>query len=149
MPAVKPIPKGYHSVTPFLVVQGAAKVIDFLQEAFEARQVERMDGPGGTVMHAELTIGDSRVMISDATAEFGPMPSSLYVYVPDTDATYQKALRAGGASLREPTDQFYGDRNAGVRDTAGNMWWIATRKEEVSTEELQRRIAAMRQRAAG
>lgn len=149
MPAVKPIPKGYHSVTPFLVVQGAAKVIDFLQEAFEARQVERMDGPGGTVMHAELTIGDSRVMISDATAEFGPMPSSLYVYVPDTDATYQKALRAGAASLREPADQFYGDRSAGVRDTAGNMWWIATRKEEVSTEELQRRITAMRQRAAG
>ncbi len=149
MAAVKPIPAGYHSVTPFLVVQGAAKVIDFVRQAFDAELVERIDGPGGAVMHAEVTIGDSRVMISDASAEFGPTPGTLYVYVPDADATYRKALQAGAQSLREPSDQFYGDRNAGVRDGAGNMWWIATHKEDVSAEELKRRMSAMRTSAAG
>jgi PhnB protein len=147
--AVKPIPEGYHSVTPFLTVSGAARVIDFVKQAFDAQEVERMQGPGGTIAHAEVKIGDSRVMLADPSGDWKPMPSTLYVYVPDVDAVYQRAVRAGGSSLREPTDQFYGDRNAGVQDPAGNMWWISTHKEDVSPEELKRRMAAMQTRAAG
>jgi PhnB protein len=147
--AVKHIPTGYHSVTPFLVVNGASRLIDFLKQAFDAQEVERMGSPDGTVMHAEVNIGDSRVMISDATGEWSPMPSTLYLYVKDADAVYRKAINAGGNSLREPADQFYGDRNAGVRDPAGNQWWIATHKEDVSPAELQQRAAAMQQRAGG
>lgn len=149
MAKVRPIPEGYHSVTPFLVVQGAARLIDFLKQAFDAQELERMAGAGGMIMHAELKIGDSRVMISDASGEWSPMPSTLYLYVPDIDASYRRAVGAGATSLREPTNQFYGDRNAGVRDPAGNQWWIATHVEDVSGEEMQRRMAAQQQRAAG
>lgn len=149
MAKARPIPEGYHSVTPFLVVQGAARLIDFVKQAFDAQELERMSGPGGMIMHAEVKIGDSRVMISDATGEWTPMPSTLYLYVPDTDGSYRRALGAGATSLREPTDQFYGDRNAGVRDPAGNQWWIATHVEDVSREEMQRRMSAQQQRAAG
>jgi len=149
MPKVRPIPEGYHSVTPFLVVQGASRLIDFVKQAFDAQEVERMSGPGGVVMHAEVKIGDSRIMISDATGEWSPMPSTLYLYVQDMDAFYRRALGAGATSLREPTDQFYGDRNAGVRDPAGNQWLIATHVEDVSREEMQRRMSTQQQRAAG
>ena len=150
MAAVKPIPEGYHSVTPFLVVNGAAKQIDFIKQAFGAQELTRMDGPGGTVAHAEVKLGDSRIMISEAGAQAGPVQTMLYLYVPDADAVYRKAVQAGATSVQEPKDQFYGDRNAAVRDAAGNQWWIATRKEEVSREELQKRMASMQhQRASG
>ena len=137
--AVKPIPDGYHSVTPYLVVQGVAKLIDFLKQAFDAKEIERMAGPDGTVMHAEVRIGDSVVMMGEARGESKPMPAALYLYVNDTDVTYRRALQAGATSLKEPADQFYGDRSGGVKDPAGNQWWIATRKEDVSPEELARR----------
>ena len=140
--AVKPIPDGYHSVTPYLVVQGVAKLIDFLKQAFDAKEIERMAGPDGSVMHGEVRIGDSVVMMGEAWGESKPIAAALYLYVNDTDVTYRRALQAGATPLREPADQFYGDRSGGVKDPAGNQWWIATRKENVSPEELARRVAA-------
>lgn len=137
--AVKPIPDGYHTLTPYLVVSGADKVIDFLKKTFDAKLVERMDNPDGTVKHAELRIGDSMLMIGEGGAAHPPMPCAIYAYVPDTDAVYKRALQAGGISLMEPANQFYGDRNAGVKDSAGNSWWIGTHVEDVSPEELKRR----------
>jgi len=139
---VKPIPDGYHSVTPYLVVKGVAALIDFLKQAFDAHEIERMAHPDGTVQHAEVRIGDSVVMMGEATAPSNPMPAMLYLYVNDTDATYQRALQAGATSVREPADQFYGDRSAGVQDRSGNFWYIATHVEDVSPEELARRAAA-------
>jgi PhnB protein len=144
--AVKPIPDGYHSITPYLVVQGAGKLIDFLKQAFEAQESERLTRPDGTIGHAEVRIGDSIVMMSEASGEWKPMPGSMYLYVNDADATYKRALQAGATSTMEPTDQFYGDRSAGVKDLAGNHWWIATHKEDLSPEELAKRAkAAMKQ----
>jgi uncharacterized glyoxalase superfamily protein PhnB len=143
--AVKPIPDGYHSVTPYLVVQGAAKLIEFLKKAFGAEEVfPPMRGPDGAIMHAELRIGDSIVMMGDAGGEFQPMQSMIHLYVGDADAVCKRALQAGATSVRELADQFYGDRSAGVKDLCGNFWWIATHKEDVSPEELARRAAAQR-----
>ena len=139
---VKPIPEGYHSVTPYLVVQGAAALIDFLKQAFDATEVERMSGPDGTIQHAEVRIGNSIIMMGEATAPREPMPTMLYLYVNDTDATYQRALKAGATSVQEPANQFYGDRNAGVKDRSGNFWYIGTHVEDVSPEEIRRRAAA-------
>jgi PhnB protein len=141
MPA-KPIPAGYHSVTPYLVVKGADRLIDFVTQAFDATLIERMARADGTIGHAEVRVGDSVVMLSEARGEWKPMPAALYLNVPDTDATYREALKAGAASVMEPADQFYGDRNAGVRDPVGNIWWIGTHQEDVPREELERRAAA-------
>jgi uncharacterized glyoxalase superfamily protein PhnB len=109
-----------------------------------------MTRPDGTIMHVEVRIGDSKVMMGEPTGQFQPMPAMLYVYVKDTDATYLSAMRAGATSLMEPADQFYGDRNAGVEDPCGNRWWIATHKEDVPAEEMARRArqAAAKQRHA-
>ena len=142
MMAVKPIPDGFHSVTPYLVVEGVASLVDFLKQAFDAKEIERTMLPDGTVMHAQVKIGDSFVMMGEARGESTPRPASLYLYVTDTDATYRRALQAGATSIMEPADQFYGDRNLGVKDPAGNQWWIATHKEDVSSEEIGRRAAA-------
>ncbi len=142
--AVKPIPEGYHSITPYLVVEGAVKLIDFLKEAFGAEERERMAMPDGTIRHAELKIGDSMLMMGEASGEYKPMPTALYLYVTDTDSTYRRAVAAGATSISEPADQFYGDRNAGVTDPSGNKWWIATHKEDVAPEELARRAQAAR-----
>jgi PhnB protein len=148
--AVTPIPKGYHTVTPYLVVQGVPKLIDFLKQAFDAQEIMRMPRPDGTIMHAEVRVGDSAVMMGEARGEFKPMPGSLYLYVDDTDATYQRALQAGATSLMEPANQFYGDRHAGVADPVGNHWWIATHIEDVLPEELARRAEAfMKQERQG
>lgn len=138
---VKPIPEGYHTVTPYLVVQEAAKLIDFLKQAFDAEEIHRMARPDGTIMHAEIKIGDSRVMMAEASGDVKPMPAMLHLYVEDTDAVYRQALQAGATSLREPEDQFYGDRIGGVRDSFGNQWWMATHIEDVSPEEMARRAA--------
>jgi uncharacterized glyoxalase superfamily protein PhnB len=140
--SVKPIPDGYHAVTPYLVVQGAAKLIDFLKQAFEAQEIERLARPNGAIGHAEVRIGDSIVMMGEAGSEWTPMPGAMYLYVNDADATYKRALQAGAISTMEPTDQFYGDRSAGVKDPAGNQWWIATHKEDLSLEELAKRAQA-------
>ncbi|MGH2427176.1 MAG: VOC family protein [Acidimicrobiia bacterium] len=141
---VKPIPEGYHSVTPYLLVQGAPKLLDFLKQAFDAKETERFTQPDGTIMHAEARIGDSVVMMGEAGGEHKPMPSSIHLYVNDTDATYERAMEAGATSLREPRNEFYGDRTGGVKDPAGNHWWIATHVEDMSREEMLRRAAAQR-----
>jgi PhnB protein len=139
--AVRPIPDGYHTVTPYLIVRDVPRLIDFLRQAFGATEMMRAPRPDGSIMHAEVEIGDSRVMMGEASASSPPMTSSLHLYVVDTDALYHLALQAGATSLREPTDQFYGDRMAGVRDPLGNHWWIATHTENVSPEEIARRAA--------
>jgi uncharacterized glyoxalase superfamily protein PhnB len=141
--AARPIPEGFHTVTPYLLVRGAAKLIDFLKRAFEAKEIERMRRQDGTIMHAEVRIGDSIVMMAEPTGDFAPMPSAMYLYVTDTDAVYRRAVQAGATSVMEPVDQFYGDRRAGVKDPAGNLWWIATHKEDVSQEELRKRAEAL------
>jgi PhnB protein len=143
--AVQPIPDGYHSVTPYLVVQGVGKLIDFLTQAFDAQEFFRMPRPDGTIAHAEVRIGDSIVMMGEAMGELKPMPSSIYLYVNDTDAVYKRALQAGATSMMEPADQFYGDRRGGVKDPVGNIWWIATHQEDVPPEELAKRAEAFMQ----
>jgi uncharacterized glyoxalase superfamily protein PhnB len=146
MAAVKPRPAGYHSVTPYLIVRGARDVIAFLERALGAVQLgPPMEGPNGTVMHAEVRIGDSPVMLSDASAEYPAMPALLHVYVDEeVDVVYQRALLAGATSVRQPADQFYGDRSATVRDASGNLWSLANHVEDVSPEEIERRAKAYR-----
>jgi uncharacterized glyoxalase superfamily protein PhnB len=133
---VKPIPDGYRTVTPYLVVRNVPRLIEFLQQAFGATELMRSLRPDGSVMHAEVSIGDSRVMMGEASGSAPPMPSCVHLYVVDTDALYHLALQAGATSLREPANQFYGDRMAGVQDPVGNQWWIATRVENVSPIEV-------------
>jgi uncharacterized glyoxalase superfamily protein PhnB len=146
--AVKAIPEGHHSVTPYLVVRGVARLIDFLKQAFEAEEINRTARPDGGIGHAEVRIGDSMVMMGEPAGDFQAMPAMLYLYVEDVDRVYRRALSAGATSLMEPGDRFYGDRNGGVKDDWGNHWWIATHKEDVSAEEVARRaVAAMKQPA--
>jgi uncharacterized glyoxalase superfamily protein PhnB len=137
--AVKPIPEGFHSVTPYLMVRDAAALLDFLKQAFGAQEIMRMPAPDGSIAHAEVRVGDSPIMMGEACGEFDPMPGSIYLYVEDTDTTYQRALHAGARSLMEPTNQFYGDRSANVVDPVGNHWWIATHIEDLQPEELAKR----------
>ncbi len=136
---VKHMPEGYHTVTPLLAVKGAARLIDFMKKTFGATETYRFPAPDGSVMHAELKIGDSIVMLGEATKDCSSMPTSLYVYVQDADATYREALNAGGESLEGPTDRFWGDRVASIKDFAGNKWMIATHIEDVNADELSRR----------
>ena len=138
----EPIPEGHHSLTPIVTVDGATRLIDFLKQVFDAREKEVYKGPDGRVIHAELMIGDSILMMNDANLEFPARPAMINVYIEDVDAVYNRALKAGATSLRAPSDQFYGDRTAGVKDAHGNQWWIATHVEDVSQEELERRMKA-------
>ena len=137
--AVKPVPEGFHTVTPYLVVKGVAKVLDFAKHAFDAKEIDRHEGPNGQIMHAQIKIGDSFVMLGEPHDGQPAFPSSLYVYVPNVDEVYKQAVKAGGASISEPADMFYGDRHGGVKDSAGNQWWIATHIEDVSPDEMKRR----------
>jgi PhnB protein len=137
--AVKPKPEGYHSVTPILVVKNAPALIDFIKKAFDGKERYRMVGPEGEIMHAEVAIGDSFVMLGEASERRGPVSASLYVYVEDADRFYKKALEAGATSVMPLTDQFYGDRSGCVKDSTGNIWWIATHIEDVSPEEMHAR----------
>ena len=147
---VKPIPEGYHTVTPYLVVDGAEKVIRFMKEAFGAQPVfEPMMRPDGKVMHAEFKIGDSVVMISDASERAKATSTMLHLYVPNVDAVYEKAVKAGGTSVMEPSDQFYGDRSGGVKDPAGNQWHIGTHVEDVAPAELKKRAAEFMKQQQG
>ena len=137
--SAQPIPEGYNTVTPYLVIEGADEVLEFVKQAFGAEERFRMDREDGTIGHAEVTIGDSVVMLAEAGGEWTSMPGGLHLYVEDCDATYARALEAGAESVREPEDQFYGDRSGGVRDRAGNLWWITTHVEDVPPEEMERR----------
>src|SRR5215475_455011 len=139
----KPIPDGYHSVTPYLTVRGAAKAIDFLKKAFGAEiSHEPLKRPDGTIMHAEVTIGDSRVMIADESEMAKATMSTLYLYVPNVDGVFQQAVKAGAMKIMEPADMFYGDRSGGVKDPSGNSWFIATHKEDVAPAEMAKRADA-------
>ena len=126
---VKYIPEGHHTVTPYLVVSGVAQLIEFTKQAFGATEVYLSKRPDGSVMHAEVKIGDSIVMMGESQDK--KFPGMLHLYVEDADAIYQRALQAGAKSLREPADQPYGDRSGGVEDAFGNQWWISTRVKDV------------------
>ncbi len=128
-------PEGFHTITPLLRVKDASKLIDFLKQAFGAKEISRYNQKDGSLMHAEVKIGDSMVMLSDSTSEWEPTTCVLYLYVDDADKRYQKALECGATSLRKPRDEFYGDRCAAVIDPFGNQWWVATNKENVSGGE--------------
>ena len=147
---VKAIPDGYHAVTPYLAVKGAAEAIDFYKRAFGASEVMRFPQPDGRVGHAELQIGDSRVMLADEFPEMdflspqarGGSAVHLHVYVEDVDGVFKQALSAGAREVRPVQDQFYGDRLGTVADPYGHVWHVSTHKEDLSMEELQKRAAA-------
>ena len=139
----KPIPDGFHTVTPYLTVRGAADVIEFLKRAFKAEIVhEPLKRPDGKIMHAGLRIGDSPIMIAEESEMAKATPVSLYVYVPNVDSVFQQAVKAGGKTTRELGDMFYGDRCGSVQDPSGNTWTIATHKEDVAPQELPKRAEA-------
>ncbi|MEM7385397.1 MAG: VOC family protein [Verrucomicrobiota bacterium] len=140
MSTPRPIPEGYHAITPYLTTADVAALIEFTKKAFEAEVNEMMQLPDGSIMHAEIQIRDSRIMLGMAREENPPMPGMFYLYVEDCDAAYDKALAAGGESIMEPADQFYGDRSGAVRDSEGNQWWFGTRVEEVPPEEAVKRM---------
>ena len=137
---VKPIPEGYHTVTPYLVVQGVGRLIDFMKAAFDAQEIFRMPMPDGSIGHAEMRIGNSMIMLGEARDQFKAMPTTLNLYLEDVDAAYARALAAGATAVSEPKNQFYGDRSGGVRDMCGNNWYVATHIEDVSEEEMKRRM---------
>jgi uncharacterized glyoxalase superfamily protein PhnB len=142
--SVNPIPQGYHTVTPYLVVSNVSKLIDFLKPAFGAEEMERQFRPDGSIAHAQVRIGDSIVMMGEPMNDGKLMPAMLHLYVLEVDNWYKRAIDAGGLSLREPEDQFYGDRTCGIEDPAGNQWYISTHIEDVSPEEIAiRAITAM------
>jgi PhnB protein len=138
---VKPVPEGHHTVTPYIVVAGVAKLIDFAKQVFDAKEVHVSRRPDGSVMHAEIKIGDSIVMMGESP-DIKKFPAMLHLYMEDVDAVYQRAIQAGATSVREPADQVYGDRTGGVEDAFGNQWWIATHIEDVSSEEMEQRAKA-------
>ena len=145
--ATKPIPQGYHSVTPYLVIRDAAKAIDFYKKAFGAVEKFRMAGPDGKIGHAEIQIGDSMIMISDENPQFGSKspqalggsPVSIFLYVPDVDATFKQAVSAGAKETMAVSDQFWGDRYGKVADPFGHMWNLATHKEDLTPAEIDER----------
>jgi PhnB protein len=146
----RPIPEGYHTITPYLIVTGAASAIEFYKHAFGAKEVMRIPHPDGRIGHAELQVGDSRLILADEFPEIGarsPMslggtPVSILLYVEDVDAVTTRALAAGAKLLRPVRDQFYGDRTGTLSDPFGHQWTIATHKEDLSLDEIKRRAAA-------
>ena len=140
--AVKPIPDGYHTVIPYIVANDAQALLTFLKDGIGAAEQDVSRYPDGRIWHADVIVGDSHIMLSQATEHHPAAPCNVYLYVPDTDAAYRRALAAGATSLMEPANQFYGDRNAGVKDGNGNSWWFGTHVEDVPPEEIKRRQAA-------
>jgi PhnB protein len=148
---VKPIPDGYHRVTPYLVVTGAAGAIEFYKKVFGATELLRFPAPDGRIGHAEIRIGDTIVMLADEHPEigargpkaFGGSPISLLLYVEDVDRTVDRAVAAGAKLLRPVADQFYGDRTGGIEDPFGHQWYVATHVEDVTPEEMRKRSEAM------
>jgi PhnB protein len=146
----KPVPDGYHSITPYLICDGAAKAIEYYKKAFGAIETLRMDAPGGKVGHAEVRIGDSTLMVADEHPEMdargprsiGGSPASIVLYVKDVDTVFARALAAGGTEKRAVADQFYGDRTGTVEDPFGHTWHIHTHIEDLTAEEIKQRMAA-------
>ena len=148
---VSAIPAGYHSVTPYLIIDGAAAAIEFYKKAFGATEVLRMPSPDGRIGHAEITVGDSHVMLADESREMnaraprsgGGSPVSLLLYVEDVDRVVERAVAAGAKLVRPVEDKFYGDRMGGIEDPFGHQWYVGTHIEDVSPEEMKKRMAAM------
>lgn len=148
---VKPIPEGYHSVTPYLIVRGAARALDFYKQAFGAIELLRMEAPDNRIGHAEILIGDSHIMLADEHPEMGAKspetwggsPVSLMLYVEDVDRVFDQAVKVGATVERPLADQFYGDRTGGLKDPFGHVWYVATHMEDVPPEELDRRARAI------
>jgi len=145
--SVRPVPEGYHTVTPYLVVNGAAEAIDFYKHAFGAQEIMRMPGPPGKIAHAELRIGDSVLMVSDempgslkSPQSLGGSPVGIFLYVADVDAVFRSAVEAGAKSEMEPANMFWGDRYGKLADPFGHAWSLATHVEDVSPEEMGRRM---------
>lgn len=146
MATVKGVPEGYHTITPHLTIRGAAEAIEFYKKAFGARELTRMPGPGGKIMHAEIQIGDSRVLLHDEFPEMGAKgpqslggsPVTLNLFVPDVDAVFAQATKAGAATKMPPADMFWGDRYSQVTDPYGHHWAIATRKKEMTYDEMKK-----------
>jgi PhnB protein len=155
--AVKPIPDGYHSVTPYLILDDAARALEFYKKAFGAVELLRMPGPNGKIGHAEIRIGDSTIMLADehpamgarSARTIGGSPISLMVYVENVDAMVAQAVAAGGKLVRPVADQFYGDRTGTLADPFGHVWSLATHVEDVAPEEMDRRLKEMMKPAAG
>ena len=149
MANVKPIPEGYHSVTPYLIIKGAADAIEFYKKAFGATELFRMEHEGN-VGHAEIKIGDSPIMLSDEHPEMGYLspktlggsPVGIMIYVEDVDTTFNQAIKLGGVETKALQDQFYGDRSGTLTDPFGHVWTVATHKEDVAPEEMEKRMAA-------
>jgi PhnB protein len=149
---VKPVPEGYHTVTPYLIVSGGAKAIDFYKRALGATERMRLEGPDGKIGHAEIEIGDSVIMLADEFPEMGAKgpqtiggtPVGICLYVENADARFEQAVKAGAKIERPLQDQFYGDRSGTVIDPFGHKWTIATHIEDVPPEEINRRMAAMK-----
>lgn len=152
MPNVRPIPEGYHTVTPYMTIKNAAKALDFYKRAFNAKELFRMDGPGGKIMHAEIQIGDSKIMLSDEMPDmnakspesYGGSPMSIMLYVDDVDSLFKQALNAGGKEVMALENQFYGDRSGTLKDPFGHIWTLATHVEDVPEEELKKRVEKFR-----
>jgi PhnB protein len=147
--SVKPIPEGYHSITPYLGIQEAVKAIDFYKQAFGATEVMRLSMPDGRIGHAELRIGDSAIMLG-TPCDQGPLSNperavsvGLHLYVTDVDKSFQRAVDAGATAVSEVKDQFYGDRSGTLRDPYGHLWFLATRKEDLTQEQIEQRAKEM------
>lgn len=138
--SVDPVPQGYHTVTPWIISRDSVRLIEFLKQAFGAEELACLAGEDGSVQHAEVRIGDSVVMMFDARPEWPATPGFLRLYVDDADAVHRRAVAAGGTSVTEVTHLFFGDRVGRVRDPLGNLYWIQTRVEDVSPEEMERRL---------
>jgi PhnB protein len=146
----KPIPDGYHSVTPYLIIKGAAAALDYYKQAFGATELFRMPAPEGKIGHAEIKIGDSPIMLADECPEMGykspqtlgGSPVSIMIYVEDVDSVFKQAIAAGGKEQRPVKDQFYGDRSGTLEDPFGHVWHVATHTEDVSPEDMERRAKA-------
>ena len=146
--AVKPIPDGYHTVTPYLTVDDPAPVIEFLKTVFDAQETFAMRDDKGNIGHAEVKVGTSMLMLGKAHDQWKSRPGNFYLYVEDCDAIYKKALAAGATSISEPETQFYGDRHGGVADSQGNNWWVATHVKDVSPEEMRHAAQEREKQAA-
>ena len=147
----KPIPDGHHTVTPYLALKNGVKAVEFYKKAFGATELSKLITPDGRLGHAEIQLGDSIIMMSDEFPEFGGKapdtlggtPVNIHLYVEDVDSFFKKAVAAGAKERKAVKDQFYGDRSGQLEDPFGHLWWVATHKEDVSPEEMQRRVQAM------
>jgi PhnB protein len=155
--SVNPIPDGYHTVTPYLIVKDATSALDFYQKAFGATELFRMPGPDGKIGHAEIKIGDSPIMLADEHPEYGYVgpaalggtPVSICLYVKDVDSLAERAIAAGAKVVRPVKDQFYGDRSGTFADPFGHVWTISTHVEDVPPEEMQKRMEAFCKQQGG